>query len=75
MDCSVGMRMFTPLAMFNLLLTLIRWPWGNEDMNAYTDASYFVSLNQTGVPKPYMMPVSPVSILIIITINNEVFHY
>ncbi|EMR89229.1 putative alpha glucanase protein [Botrytis cinerea BcDW1] len=35
------------------------WPWGNEDMNTYTDASYFVFLNQTGVPMPYMMPVSP----------------
>ncbi|KAI9643094.1 Glucan endo-1,3-alpha-glucosidase agn1 [Ciborinia camelliae] len=35
------------------------WPWGDEDMNTYTDASYFQFLNQTGVAMPYMMPVSP----------------
>lgn len=31
------------------------WPWGNEDMNTYLDASYIEALD--GVP--YMMPVSP----------------
>lgn len=60
----------------DLLLTLSRWPWGNEDMNTYTDASYFVFLNQTGVPMPYMMPVSPVSTLqITVTINNLILQF
>lgn len=51
----------------DLLLTFTRWPWGDQDMNTYTDASYLHFLNQTGVPMPYMMPVSPVSISLLIT--------
>lgn len=31
------------------------WPWGGQDMDTYTDASYVQYLNG----KPYMMPVSP----------------
>ncbi|EAA30893.3 carbohydrate-binding module family 24 protein [Neurospora crassa] len=31
------------------------WPWGPQDMDTYTDASYLQYLNG----KPYMMPVSP----------------
>ncbi|GFF93364.1 mutanase Pc12g07500 [Aspergillus lentulus] len=31
------------------------WPWGNEDLTTYTDASY----NQTLDGAPYMMPASP----------------
>jgi len=34
------------------------WPWGNQDMNTYVDASYMLALNQSG-GKPYMMPASP----------------
>jgi hypothetical protein len=33
-------------------------------MNTYTDASYFQFLNETGVAQPYMMPASPVSMLL-----------
>ncbi|KAK4107593.1 carbohydrate-binding module family 24 protein [Canariomyces notabilis] len=31
------------------------WPWGDQDMNTYVDASYKLFLNG----KPYMMPASP----------------
>ncbi|KAK4184083.1 Mutanase [Podospora australis] len=31
------------------------WPWGDREMNTYSDASYAQYLNG----KPYMMPVSP----------------
>lgn len=31
------------------------WPWGNQTMDTYTDASYYQSLQG----KPYMMPISP----------------
>lgn len=34
------------------------WPWGDLDMNTYTDASYWMYLGQAG-GKPYMMPASP----------------
>lgn len=34
------------------------WPWGNQDMDTYTDASYRMYLDQAG-GKPYMMPASP----------------
>ncbi|KAI3118779.1 CAZyme family GH71 [Penicillium roqueforti] len=34
------------------------WPWGPQDMDTYTDASYYQYLNESG-SKPYMMAVSP----------------
>lgn len=41
------------------LLSWAAWPYGDIEMNTYTDASYIQYLNATGTPKPYMMPVSP----------------
>lgn len=35
------------------------WPWGPQDMDTYTDASYLEFMNHTGTALPYMMPVSP----------------
>jgi hypothetical protein len=35
------------------------WPWGNQDMDTWTDASYLSTLNSTGQELPYMMPISP----------------
>lgn len=37
------------------LFSWAAWPWGNEDMNTYVDASYYQYLNGS----PYMMPASP----------------
>ncbi|OIW34215.1 hypothetical protein CONLIGDRAFT_568540 [Coniochaeta ligniaria NRRL 30616] len=37
------------------LFSWAAWPWGNRDMDTYTDASYLQYLNGL----PYMMPVSP----------------
>lgn len=37
------------------LFSWAAWPWGNEDMTTYTDASY----NETLDGAPYMMPASP----------------
>jgi hypothetical protein len=37
------------------LFSWAAWPWGNNDMNTYVDASYIQFL----AGKPYMMPVSP----------------
>ncbi|KAI3224956.1 CAZyme family GH71 and CBM24 [Penicillium roqueforti] len=34
------------------------WPWGPQDMDTYTDASYYQYLNESGL-KLYMMAVSP----------------
>ncbi|GJC92737.1 mutanase [Colletotrichum higginsianum] len=34
------------------------WPWGNQDMDTYIDASYIKYLDEAG-GKPYMMPASP----------------
>lgn len=39
----------------NWLFSWAAWPWGNENMNTYVDASYLQYLNG----KPYMMPGSP----------------
>lgn len=41
------------------LFSWAAWPWGPNDMDTYTDASYLRYLNQTGSSLPYMMPVSP----------------
>jgi hypothetical protein len=41
------------------LFSWAAWPWGNKNMNTYTDASYEWYLKPTGREKPYMMPVSP----------------
>lgn len=35
------------------------WPYGHQDMDTYTDASYLQYINQTGTALPYMMPISP----------------
>ncbi|KAM7213118.1 Glycosyl hydrolase family 71 domain containing protein [Rhypophila decipiens] len=35
------------------------WPWGDQNMDTYTDASYNLALGQSSPRKPYMMPVSP----------------
>lgn len=40
------------------LFSWAAWPWGDFDMNTYTDASYWMYLEQAG-DKPYMMPASP----------------
>jgi hypothetical protein len=37
------------------LFSWAAWPWGNQNMDTYVDASYLNYLNG----KPYMMPVSP----------------
>ena len=37
------------------LLGWAAWPWGNDNMTTYVDASYNLTLDG----KPYMMPVSP----------------
>ncbi len=37
------------------LFSWAAWPWGNTDMDTYTDASYLQFLDGL----PYMMPVSP----------------
>ncbi|KAK4106016.1 carbohydrate-binding module family 24 protein [Parathielavia hyrcaniae] len=37
------------------LFSWAAWPWGDQDMNTYVDASYKLFLNG----KPYMMPASP----------------
>lgn len=37
------------------LFSWAAWPWGPQNMDTYTDASYLQYLNG----KPYMMPVSP----------------
>lgn len=37
------------------LFSWAAWPWGNQDMNTFVDASYLSYLGS----KPYMMPVSP----------------
>ncbi|KAK3347613.1 glycosyl hydrolase family 71-domain-containing protein [Neurospora tetraspora] len=37
------------------LFSWAAWPWGPQDMDTYTDASYLQYLNG----KPYMMPISP----------------
>lgn len=37
------------------LFSWAAWPWGPQDMDTYTDASYLQYLNG----RPYMMPVSP----------------
>lgn len=37
------------------LFSWAAWPWGPQDMDMYTDASYLQYLNG----KPYMMPLSP----------------
>ncbi|KAK9241814.1 glycosyl hydrolase family 71-domain-containing protein [Lipomyces tetrasporus] len=37
------------------LFSWAAWPWGGNDMNTYTDASYLQFLNGL----PYMMPASP----------------
>jgi hypothetical protein len=34
------------------------WPYGNNNMTTYVDASYILALTDAGA-KPYMMPVSP----------------
>jgi hypothetical protein len=41
------------------LFSWASWPWGAQDMDTYTDASYMQYLNQTGEALPYMMAVSP----------------
>ncbi|KAJ5621567.1 mutanase, partial [Penicillium herquei] len=40
------------------LFSWAAWPWGPQDMDTYTDASYYQFLNESG-GKPYMMAVSP----------------
>ena len=40
------------------LFSWAAWPWGNQDMDTYVDASYLDFLERAG-NKPYMMPVSP----------------
>jgi hypothetical protein len=40
------------------LFSWAAWPWGNTDMDTYTDASYKLALQQQG-GEPYMMPASP----------------
>lgn len=40
------------------LFSWAAWPWGPQDMDTYTDASYYQYLNESG-SKPYMMAVSP----------------
>ncbi|KAK9334371.1 hypothetical protein LIPSTDRAFT_115799 [Lipomyces starkeyi NRRL Y-11557] len=37
------------------LFSWAAWPWGDQDMNTYTDASYLQFLNNL----PYMMPAAP----------------
>ncbi|KAI3124048.1 CAZyme family GH71 [Penicillium roqueforti] len=40
------------------LFSWAAWPWGPQDIDTYTDASYYQYLNGSGT-KPYMMAVSP----------------
>ncbi|KAF4215598.1 hypothetical protein CNMCM6457_005781 [Aspergillus fumigatiaffinis] len=40
------------------LFSWTAWPWGPQDMDTYTDASYYQYLNESG-SKPYMMAGSP----------------
>jgi hypothetical protein len=48
---ALGISPGVPDGLFNWA----SWPWGNTDMDTYTDASYLQYLNGL----PYMMPVSP----------------
>jgi hypothetical protein len=41
------------------LFSWAAWPWGDWNMNTYTDASYLQYFNETGTALPYLMPVSP----------------
>lgn len=52
---SLGAKAALELGVADGLFSWAAWPWGNEDMNTYTDASYLQYLSQM----PYMMPASP----------------
>ncbi|KAI9039615.1 glycoside hydrolase family 71 protein [Aspergillus affinis] len=52
---SVGAKAAVELGTADGLFNWAAWPWGDWDMNTYTDASYLDYLDG----KPYMMPASP----------------
>ncbi|GLA41375.1 hypothetical protein AnigIFM63309_009465 [Aspergillus niger] len=41
------------------LFSWASWPWGPQDMDTYTDASYMQYLDENAQALPYMMAVSP----------------
>ncbi|KAJ5605270.1 carbohydrate-binding module family 24 protein [Penicillium lagena] len=55
---SLGAKAALELKAADGLFNWAAWPWGNENMNTYVDASYFQYLEAAG-DLPYMMPVSP----------------
>ncbi|KAJ5651622.1 uncharacterized protein N7484_005345 [Penicillium longicatenatum] len=52
---SLGAEPAVQTGVVDGLFSWAGWPWGNEDMNTYIDASYIQYL----AGMPYMMPVSP----------------
>ncbi|RWQ93422.1 glycosyl hydrolase family 71-domain-containing protein [Paecilomyces variotii] len=52
---SLGAKPAVQLGVADGLFSWAAWPWGNEDMNTYVDASYLQYLGDL----PYMMPASP----------------
>ncbi|RDW93688.1 glycoside hydrolase family 71 protein [Aspergillus mulundensis] len=55
---SLGAKEALKLGTPDGLFSWAAWPWGNQDMDTYVDASYLDYLDQAG-GKAYMMPVSP----------------
>ncbi|PYI15777.1 hypothetical protein BO99DRAFT_341635, partial [Aspergillus violaceofuscus CBS 115571] len=52
---SLGAKAAVAKGVVDGLLSWAAWPWGPQDMDTYTDASYVQYLDGL----PYMMPVSP----------------
>ncbi|CAG8909305.1 unnamed protein product [Penicillium egyptiacum] len=52
---SLGAKPAVETGVVDGLFSWAGWPWGDEDMNTYIDASYIQYL----AGMPYMMPVSP----------------
>lgn len=55
---SLGAKEALKLGTPDGLFSWAAWPWGNQDMDTYVDASYLDYLGQAR-GKAYMMPVSP----------------
>lgn len=55
---SLGAKEALKLGTPDGLFSWAAWPWDNQDMDTYVDASYLDYLGQAG-GKEYMMPVSP----------------